>query len=200
MWRWASERRWQFVTAIEHWSVTMQFPAAGRRIWLALAGLVVASITVATSAAIPPGERIVLTAIYLGTNGDNWTTNTNWCDGTCPLSGAPTFSAAGTECTWFGVWCDGTNSHVWGVFLDSKLFDPIQIARARTGAQPLVTLCLSNPTTQRFRRTADLCADRSDRRPLRTVLVCALAPSAPLAPVLLVKPSLTFSWLHPLKG
>jgi hypothetical protein len=45
-------------------------------------------------AAIPPSERAVLQAIYANTNGGGWLNNTGW-------NGAP-----GTECLWYGVFCD----------------------------------------------------------------------------------------------
>jgi len=44
-------------------------------------------------AQIPAIERAALFALYNGTDGANWTTDTNW------------LGAAGTECTWFGVEC-----------------------------------------------------------------------------------------------
>ena len=64
-----------------------------------LMGLLVLVAGVA-SAAIPQSEREVLIALYNSTNGDSWATKTNWKSG-------GSFSAAGTECTWFGVICTG---------------------------------------------------------------------------------------------
>src|SRR5262249_51570731 len=66
-------------------------------------------------AQIPDTERQVLIDLYTGTNGDAWTSNANWCNGTCPATGTPTFNAAGTECTWHGVGCIG--GHVTSIIL-----------------------------------------------------------------------------------
>ena len=52
------------------------------------------------NAAIPQSERDALIALYNSTNGDSWTTKTNW-------KSAGIFSAAGTECTWYGITCSG---------------------------------------------------------------------------------------------
>ncbi len=49
---------------------------------------------------IPISERQVLLDIYNSTNGANWTNNTGWN------------GPVGTECTWNGVYCDDTQSHV----------------------------------------------------------------------------------------
>ena len=62
---------------------------------------------VSASAAIPAAERDALIALYESTNGPGWTDRTNWL-------GAP-----GTECTWFGVGCDETQSNV----IDLGLYD-----------------------------------------------------------------------------
>ena len=75
------------------------------------------------SATIPQSERDVLIALYMDTNGNGWLDNGNWCSGTCPLTGTPTFAAAGTECPiagmantgWYGITCDG--SHVTKISL-----------------------------------------------------------------------------------
>ncbi len=42
----------------------------------------------------------MLTSLYVSTNGASWTNRTNWNGG------------VGTECTWFGVICDGQQGHV----------------------------------------------------------------------------------------
>ncbi len=47
-------------------------------------------------AQIPTAERDALIALYNSTDGDNWLDKTNW------------LGAVGTECSWFGVVCDGT--------------------------------------------------------------------------------------------
>lgn len=56
-------------------------------------------------AAIPPSQAAVLTNLYASTNGASWTNNANW-------NGSP-----GTECTWNGVTCDGTQSNVVSIGL-----------------------------------------------------------------------------------
>jgi len=48
--------------------------------------------------AIPAAERIALMDLYNSTNGPNWANKTNW------------LGAAGTECAWYGVTCDGTQT------------------------------------------------------------------------------------------
>lgn len=59
-------------------------------------------------AAIPASERAVLVDFYASTNGAFWSNNTNWN------------GSVGTECTWYGVACDGMQSHVTKIFLDSN--------------------------------------------------------------------------------
>ena len=61
----------------------------------------------AAQAAIPAGERNVLLAIYNQTGGASWTNNTGWNGN------------AGTECTWSGVACDGGQTHVIGIILQT---------------------------------------------------------------------------------
>src|SRR3954470_11861562 len=59
-------------------------------------------------AAISAQERAGLIALYNSTGGNAWTHNTNWN------------GAAGTECTWYGVTCDATSSHVSAIQLHSN--------------------------------------------------------------------------------
>jgi hypothetical protein len=59
-------------------------------------------------ATIPASERAVLINLYDSANGANWTNNTGWN------------GAVGTECTWFSVGCDGTQSHVTSINLFSN--------------------------------------------------------------------------------
>jgi predicted outer membrane repeat protein len=56
-------------------------------------------------------ERAALIDLYNDTNGAGWSTSTNW-------SGF----VLGTECTWYGVNCDGTNN-VIRLILNSNLLD-----------------------------------------------------------------------------
>jgi len=49
---------------------------------------------------IPDRERQALIDLYNSTNGDNWKNNNAWL-------GDP-----GTECSWYGISCNDTNSHV----------------------------------------------------------------------------------------
>lgn len=62
----------------------------------------------AAQAAIPASERQVLIDLYNDTAGASWVTNTGW------------LGAAGTECTWYGVMCDGAEAHVTEVNLDAN--------------------------------------------------------------------------------
>ncbi len=55
--------------------------------------------------AIPPSERAVLINLFASTNGASWIVSTNW--------NAP----VGTECSWYGVFCDGALSHVINIAL-----------------------------------------------------------------------------------
>lgn len=59
-------------------------------------------------AAIPASERAVLTDLYASTNGAGWINNAGWG------------GAAGTECTWYGVTCDNTQSNVTSISLDGN--------------------------------------------------------------------------------
>lgn len=61
--------------------------------------------TSAPVSTIPASERAVLTNLYTSTNGASWTNNSNWN------------GPVGSECSWFGVTCDGTQSHVTGIDL-----------------------------------------------------------------------------------
>ena len=54
-------------------------------------------------------ERAALIALYTETNGDSWSANNGWK--TTPLA-EDGFSMLGSECIWFGVTCDPTDSHV----------------------------------------------------------------------------------------
>ena len=68
-----------------------------------IAGL--AALALPAQAAIPAAERAVLIDLYNRTNGDGWLHNTGWKTG-------GNFSAAGTECTWFGVTCSAGDAAV----------------------------------------------------------------------------------------
>ncbi len=56
--------------------------------------------TLTTLPGFPPGQRQALIDLYTSTNGASWTSSTNWN------------GAAGTECTWYGVTCDGGETTV----------------------------------------------------------------------------------------
>jgi hypothetical protein len=62
----------------------------------------------AAQAAISAGERTVLLNLYTSTNGASWTTSTHWN------------GAAGTECTWFGITCDGALTTVTEIVLPTN--------------------------------------------------------------------------------
>jgi Leucine-rich repeat (LRR) protein len=50
--------------------------------------------------AIPAQERAALIELYNSTNGDNWTNNSGWKDGTLEPDG---FGPIGSESTWYGI-------------------------------------------------------------------------------------------------
>jgi hypothetical protein len=76
----------------------------------ALGAVMLAACALPALADVPASERAVLIALYEGTNGDGWTDHSGW-----KTAGA--FSAAGTECNWHGVTCDGAGGHVTGIGL-----------------------------------------------------------------------------------
>ena len=78
-----------------------------KRIFLIIPVLFALAASVA-EADIPLAERQALIDIYNGTNGGTWTTNTNWNSG------------GGTECTWFGVTCNGAGDTVTGIDLNTN--------------------------------------------------------------------------------
>ena len=78
---------------------------AVRRAHRLLAALAVAACSLPALAAIPLGERQVLTDLYNSTGGDSWTRPHNW-------KTAGVFSPPGTECTWAGVRCNAAGDHV----------------------------------------------------------------------------------------
>lgn len=64
--------------------------------------------TTTVQAAIPVSERTVLDALYATTNGAGWTNNRGWG------------GDRGTECTWYGVYCDGAKNHVIQILLSNN--------------------------------------------------------------------------------
>lgn len=60
-------------------------------------------------AAIPASERAVLLNLYADTVGDAWADTTGW-------NGPP-----GTECSWFGITCDASQSTITSIDLDNNL-------------------------------------------------------------------------------
>jgi hypothetical protein len=63
-------------------------------------------------AAIPASQRTALIALYNSTGGASWSHRDNWRN-----VQDTDFSGPGTECTWYGVSCDGSQVTVWTVFL-----------------------------------------------------------------------------------
>ncbi|MBS0583076.1 MAG: hypothetical protein JSS42_08240 [Proteobacteria bacterium] len=59
-------------------------------------------------AAIPVEERAVLNALYAQTQGKNWINNSGWN------------GLQGSECTWYGVTCDASETHVLSVALPNN--------------------------------------------------------------------------------
>lgn len=70
--------------------------------------LIVIGFSPSSHAAIPASERNALLALYTGTNGSAWFNKTGWN------------GLAGTECNWFGIYCDNTHSHVTVISLDDN--------------------------------------------------------------------------------
>lgn len=101
-------------SVVEHHASRIRAAGSARR------GLIAAALFCGTlvgwaspsTAAIPLAERDTLIALYLNTHGNEWITNHNWCIDSCPLTGTPAFNDPGTECTWVGIVCDATESHV----------------------------------------------------------------------------------------
>lgn len=84
-----------------------------RRLLGALLTAAVASLSSKSEGAIPLSERNALISFYQSTKGPNgaWKVDTNWCKGgSCAQ--ATFFNDAGTECSWWGVTCDGNQTHV----------------------------------------------------------------------------------------
>jgi len=86
-------------------------PAAAWR-WSLLACLVFGAAT-PVQAAIPPAESQALVDLYNATGGASWTNRTNW------------ITAVGAECTWFGVTCDGGQTHVVALQLSNNHLDGV---------------------------------------------------------------------------
>jgi Leucine-rich repeat (LRR) protein len=94
---------------------------SGPRRALVLCGCVLVSTAAEAGAAIPASERAALIALYDSTDGAHWCPHTGWRNAT-----DTDFAAPGTECTWHGVTCDASGSHVDDlVFLDNCLHGSI---------------------------------------------------------------------------
>lgn len=95
---------------------------ASKRMSLAAFPMLVmlSALTMTALAAIPSGERQALINLYNSTNGDGWTDNSNWCGGTCPGAGIPSFNTVGSECLWQGITCNADQTHVIAVALPSN--------------------------------------------------------------------------------
>jgi Leucine rich repeat N-terminal domain len=76
-----------------------------RTLGIVAAALGLALGAASSDAAIPASERAALLALYNSTNGANWTVRTNWN------------SAAGSECTWYGVTCSAGDANVTEITL-----------------------------------------------------------------------------------
>jgi len=93
-----------------------------------LFALLALMLTLPASAAIPASERTVLINLYTSTNGAGWSTKTGW------------IGAAGTECTWYGVTCNGGGTHVTGIDLNTNnLTGPLPVI---SGLTTLITFRL----------------------------------------------------------
>ena len=78
-----------------------------------LASVALTTGALSAMAAIPASERQVLIDFYNSTGGDAWGNNTGW-------KTAGVFSPVGTECTWRGIGCDATETHVTGIGMDNN--------------------------------------------------------------------------------
>jgi Leucine-rich repeat (LRR) protein len=65
-------------------------------------------LSMSANAGIPPAEHDALVSLYISTNGGAWVTKTNWTD------------PGASECSWYGIQCDATLSHVIGISLDAN--------------------------------------------------------------------------------
>jgi hypothetical protein len=77
--------------------------------------LLFVGLTTLSHSAIPQAERDVLTALYTGSNGSAWFNRTNWRN---PSN--TDFNSSGTECTWFGITCNGAGTQVISIDLPSN--------------------------------------------------------------------------------
>ena len=64
---------------------------------------------------IPASQRQVLIDLYNSTNGAGWSQRTNWRN-----TGDTDFNSVGSECSWYGVTCNGTGDSVTGLDLSSN--------------------------------------------------------------------------------
>lgn len=71
-------------------------------------GLLLACVAPFALAAIPTSERAVLLNLHNQTAGPSWINRAGWG------------GAAGTECNWYGVFCDATQTHVIELELDGN--------------------------------------------------------------------------------
>ncbi|RZJ14315.1 MAG: IPTL-CTERM sorting domain-containing protein [Acidovorax sp.] len=87
-----------------------QFPrcSLARRTGAALAVTLAACAAAPASAAVPASQRQFLIDFYHHTQGSAWTFSNNWL-------GAP-----GTECSWIGVTCDGAETTVTALSVQSN--------------------------------------------------------------------------------
>ncbi len=70
---------------------------------LCLIGLAAVGVTRQLLGQVSAQERSALMALFEATGGSSWTQNDNW------LQAPGTFNDPGTECSWFGVECDGAD-------------------------------------------------------------------------------------------
>ncbi|MEZ5607033.1 MAG: IPTL-CTERM sorting domain-containing protein [Burkholderiaceae bacterium] len=96
--------------------------------WQAIAALLLSVSLTPARAEIPASERAVLEALYISTDGDNWTDNTGWNGpAVCPgavIPGNPNATAS----PWTGVFCGviGSADHVVSINLaDNNLTGPL---------------------------------------------------------------------------
>ncbi len=66
-------------------------------------------------AQVPAAERTVLIALYDNAGGANWTDRANWRN-----AGNTDFGSVGTECTWFGVYCNAGTTNVEQIYMPNN--------------------------------------------------------------------------------
>ena len=89
------------------------------RIVRVASALLLAACALPAWADIPAAERAVLVALYNQTHGDSWTHTAGWKAAPLAADGLQD-TVCGTPATWWGITCDGTNSHIVEINLSNN--------------------------------------------------------------------------------